>query len=273
MEISAPLSERSRRVSESAGQASLAYASPGPTNVPTPENQPVDMPPVILAAASPTPAPFAPSVRSSAPNLRAAPSSRPGISGVVAAAPSRPPSSDRNVAVKKGTVRMQNAPISAPLLAAITSGASGALGASGAPSGPIAINHTDDDSRPRDANESGPHVALPSKERARSQTVVVRSRRASPIEKAFAFAAALVLICTIGAAAFWWHGEKARAHAAAPSTPTAPQPALQNVAQPAMQPVTQPALQPVAQPAMQPVTQPVTQPAPQRPIQPATPRP
>jgi hypothetical protein len=40
--------------------------------------------------------------------------------------------------------------------------------------------------------------------RSPSNTVVVRERKASPVEKAIAFAVALLLICLIGAAAFWY---------------------------------------------------------------------
>jgi hypothetical protein len=44
--------------------------------------------------------------------------------------------------------------------------------------------------------------------RPHSSTVVVRTRRASPVEKALAFAAALLVICLLGAAVFWWRGQK-----------------------------------------------------------------
>jgi hypothetical protein len=176
-------------MSESAGQASLAYAA-GPKSVPQAANVQTDMPPVILDPTQPPAEPIA----VNAPSFSS-------VSGIKNAAKSSQPS----ITTRKETIRMDGAPL-APTSQPKIDGAS---------SGPFPA-----------ATGSGPHAAAQpaGKSRKFQRTVVVRSRRASPIEKAFAFAAALVLICTIGAAIFWYRGrERAEQMQKGPPAKTAAQ--------------------------------------------------
>jgi hypothetical protein len=165
----APLSERSRRASESAGQASLSYASSGPTQVPAPANVQTDMPPVIL---DPVTAPASEPPPSAAP--RSPKLGFESVSGIQtrdgAPVPPPPPSSASRVVAEPSNK---------------TSGSFAAAGRSG----PFVIPE-------------------PPPMRARAQTLVVRERRrATPTEKAVAFAAALLVICLLGAVVFWWRGQ------------------------------------------------------------------
>jgi hypothetical protein len=189
------MSERSRRASESAGQASLAYAA-GPKSVPQAVNVQTDMPPVILDPSQPNGI----ASPSSGPLAAAAPSFS-SVSGVKNAVRSSQPSLEGPK--RKETIRMNGAPLAPTSQPRIETAASS--------SGPFEIAVTEGEVQST-ASSSGPHVALPSgggnKNRKYQRTIVVRSRRASPVEKAFAFAAALVLICTIGAAIFWYRGRE-----------------------------------------------------------------
>jgi hypothetical protein len=186
------MSERSRRMSESAGQASLAYAA-GPKSVPQAVNVQTDMPPVILDPLQPPSEPIA----VNAPSFSS-------VSGIKNAAKQSQPS----IGTRKETIRMDGAPIAPTSQPKLDRAAS---------SGPFPA-----------AGSSGPNAAAQpdrhAKNRKFQRTVVVRARRASPIEKAFAFGAALVLICTIGAAIFWYRGhERAEQNQKGPPAKTAAQ--------------------------------------------------
>ena len=179
----APLSERSRRASESAGQSSLSYATSGPTNVPAPAQVQTDMPPVILDPVTAPPDESPEGVRlafESARQVKAHIPSPPASSRVSAPRVIAEPANAASGSFKAAAPILTPAPAPASLHGPSSGGASG-----GTPRPPLVIGDL-------------PPMRSP------TNTVVVRERRASPVEKAVAFAVALLLMCLVGAIAFWW---------------------------------------------------------------------